>query len=684
MVRYGCRIGLALGITAALSATAMGDVPRLVSYQGKVEGAGAGPVNLRIAFYDAEVGGNVLFSEGHDPVALHNEVFSILLGSNTIGGIDDSAFDAAEVWLETTVDAVTLSPRTRIVMVPYAAKATSAERLVQPDTFDIVALTDTSGVLSVVNGLGDPRVNLDGDRGGGGAVDVTNELGDLTIEIRGRDSLGTGGCVRLFNDAGLRTFEIDSEGGGGAAFLELAESSGLTRLRLNGDLTTGDGARLQMFAVTNQETVSLLADEGGNGASLTMNNELGGTAVKLDADDGTGARFMLHNRSGIETIDLNADGGGLGGGETPGLALTHGDGSNRNSVRLQVQRFDGGRIGVRNDAAVETIDIDGDENTGGGAIDLRNDAGDETLQLRGRDAFGTGGCVQGFNDAGNITFDLDSGATGFINVHDGTGSTTTNTVQIRSTSGSGGEVRLLNALGVTGLTLDGSNANGGELVARNANSFVTAEVTGQGSASGGEIILGTGNGTDTVTIKAAETNTQGAEIQLRDATGVTTIEIDADFNGEGRVRTQVLEITGGSDLSEQFDIRGDGTPIEPGMLVCIDPDNIGKLIISSRPYDNTVAGIVSGAGGIKPGMLMGQRDSIADGAIAVALTGRVWAKCDASHAPIQPGDLLTTSGRPGMAMRASDGQRSQGAVIGKAMSPLSDGQGLVLVLVQPQ
>jgi len=49
-----------------------------------------------------------------------------------------------------------------------------------------------------------------------------------------------------------------------------------------------------------------------------------------------------------------------------------------------------------------------------------------------------------------------------------------------------------------------------------------------------------------------------------------------------------------------------------------------------------------------------------------------------------PGDLLTTSDTPGHAMRATDRTRAYGATIGKAMSSLKDGRGLVLVLVSLQ
>jgi len=154
----------------------------------------------------------------------------------------------------------------------------------------------------------------------------------------------------------------------------------------------------------------------------------------------------------------------------------------------------------------------------------------------------------------------------------------------------------------------------------------------------------------------------------------------------GRVITPILEITGGSDLSEQFDIHGSATGQhpEPGMVVCVDPERPGDLMVSSQAYDKKVAGVISGAGGVKPGMLMGQTGSQADGANPVALTGRVYCWADASNGPIEPGDLLTTSLKPGHAMKATDRDRSHGAIIGKAMSSLAEGTGLALVLVNLQ
>ena len=152
----------------------------------------------------------------------------------------------------------------------------------------------------------------------------------------------------------------------------------------------------------------------------------------------------------------------------------------------------------------------------------------------------------------------------------------------------------------------------------------------------------------------------------------------------GWTSVSVLEITGGADLSEQFRVGGAHHSPEPGMVVSIDPEHPGALVVSRQAYDRKVAGVISGAGGVNPGMLMAQKDTVADGELPVALTGRVYVQCDASGQSIEPGDLLTTSDRPGHAMKVADHALAQGAIIGKAMSSLSEGTGLVLVLVSLQ
>jgi hypothetical protein len=170
------------------------------------------------------------------------------------------------------------------------------------------------------------------------------------------------------------------------------------------------------------------------------------------------------------------------------------------------------------------------------------------------------------------------------------------------------------------------------------------------------------------------------EIMARDNGETSKLYLNADG---GNVVVKVLEITGGADIAEPFRFS-DTKTIRPGMVVAIDPQRTGYLRIAEKAYDRTVAGIISGANGINPGLTMNQEGTIADGSLPVALTGRVYALADASYSAIQPGDLLTTSNTPGHVMKVTDHTKAQGTILGKAMSPLEQGQGLVLVLVSLQ
>ena len=64
--------------------------------------------------------------------------------------------------------------------------------------------------------------------------------------------------------------------------------------------------------------------------------------------------------------------------------------------------------------------------------------------------------------------------------------------------------------------------------------------------------------------------------------------------------------------------------------------------------------------------------------------GRVFCKADARYSPIEIGDLLTTSHTPGHAMKAADPLKAFGAVIGKALKPLDEGDRLIPILVSLQ
>lgn len=165
--------------------------------------------------------------------------------------------------------------------------------------------------------------------------------------------------------------------------------------------------------------------------------------------------------------------------------------------------------------------------------------------------------------------------------------------------------------------------------------------------------------------------------------GIGTNRPNTKLDVVGTTRTKVLEITGGSDLAEPFRVADSQGP-QPGMVAVIDPDHPGQLRLSDKAYDRMVAGVISGAGGVAPGLTMHQAGTIAEGDHLVSLTGRVYVWVDASYGAIQPGDLLTTSDTLGYAMKVTNHEQAQGAILGKAMTALASGKGLVLALISLQ
>jgi hypothetical protein len=112
-------------------------------------------------------------------------------------------------------------------------------------------------------------------------------------------------------------------------------------------------------------------------------------------------------------------------------------------------------------------------------------------------------------------------------------------------------------------------------------------------------------------------------------------------------------------------------------------DNDGALRPCNTPYDRRVAGVVSGAGSYRPGIVLDRRPSALARA-PIALAGKVFCQVCADSQGIVPGDLLTTAETPGHAMKATDRDRAFGAVLGKALGRLDGGTGMIPVLVALQ
>jgi hypothetical protein len=154
-----------------------------------------------------------------------------------------------------------------------------------------------------------------------------------------------------------------------------------------------------------------------------------------------------------------------------------------------------------------------------------------------------------------------------------------------------------------------------------------------------------------------------------------TIHADGDITADGAIFASYSQ-----DLAEW--VPSD-TELAAGTVVVLDKQQRNHVLASQGSYDTAVAGVVS----TKPAIILGQRRAAM---AAIATTGRVPVRVDATRHPIAVGDLLVTSETTGVAMRsepmALNGRafHQPGTILGKALEPLAGGTGTILVLLSLQ
>jgi hypothetical protein len=154
----------------------------------------------------------------------------------------------------------------------------------------------------------------------------------------------------------------------------------------------------------------------------------------------------------------------------------------------------------------------------------------------------------------------------------------------------------------------------------------------------------------------------------------TKVVVNGDINVTGNINAKYQDVAEWVPAS---------TAMEPGSVVVLNPNRPNEVMLSHSAYDIAVAGVVSA----QPGLLLGVPSASKQ---MIATTGRAKVRVDASNAPIRIGDLLVTSDRPGTAMRsdpievAGVKMHRPGTLIGKALEPLTKGEGKILVLLSLQ
>jgi hypothetical protein len=178
------------------------------------------------------------------------------------------------------------------------------------------------------------------------------------------------------------------------------------------------------------------------------------------------------------------------------------------------------------------------------------------------------------------------------------------------------------------------------------------------------------------------TNSSGPQFVLTTggSVGIGTISPGAMLHVVGNVQVDGNIAAKYQDVAEWVPAA---TQMAPGTVVILGGTKPNEVSTSEKAYDTRVAGVVSD----KPGLILGEGG---ENQVKVAHIGRVKVKVYASYGPVQIGDLLVTSATPGHAMRSQPVMignatlHQPGTLIGKALEPLDNGQGEVLVLLTLQ
>lgn len=686
---------------AEVALTALSEVGSKISYQGQLTDKNTGqPMNgqldMTFRLYDAASGGKQLGPDMvKNKVVVSKGLFSVVL--NVV--VEDFAevFSGQGLWLQVTVGNETLSPRHEILPVPYALG-------LKPGTDVVGNITDASA-LAVMN-----------DGNGNGLYARTSSKGKYHAAVQGQadneKSFGVQGTSKKYigvhgwsdNPENTHpTVQGNNQGGGPGVRGESKVSYGV-----EGKSDAGHGVYGTTDSKGNWQA-------GVRGYSIhdktygVLGYSENGYAVGGDI-------FNSDNTNPAVNGDNNGGGPGVRGESKVSYGVRgHSDASHgvKGTTNGTEGDYDAGVYGYaenEKDYGVEGVSekyigVNGysnnPENTNP-AVRGDNAGGGDGVQGYSKTGYGIRGETEGMDgdyDAGvygRAENELDYGVYGyskqFIGVNGYSDDADNAYPAVRGYNAGGGE-------GVYGYSKndDGvrGHSDGNDGVKGSTDSAAGFDAGVKGYSKNGKNFGVEGISQNYIGIQgwsdnpdnsypAIQGNNQGGGIGVS-GLSKTNYGVFGDGKEYGVAAPDGMLApkfdVGNADLAEYLPAA---STLTAGDVVVIaeQATNGYGLELSHEAYDTAVAGIIS----TEPGLTLGVKDGQIMGGdnhddVPLALAGRVPCKVDAAPGAIHVGDLLTTSTTPGHAMRCANRLDCVGAIIGKALEPLEDGQGTITVLV---
>jgi M6 family metalloprotease-like protein len=213
------------------------------------------------------------------------------------------------------------------------------------------------------------------------------------------------------------------------------------------------------------------------------------------------------------------------------------------------------------------------------------------------------------------------------------------------------------------------------------------------------------------------TNISASDTTMTANMGISTAALFRIERATGNAFADGSWNAGGADVAEFISTT---EALQPGDVVELDPSNPKSYRKTRGHYSTLIAGVIS----TKPGLVLGlklsdvpnpltpslkgrgdspltlgeglgERSELLLSGLSIAeladqepserpllaLLGRVPVKATTENGPIGPGDLLTSASKAGYAMRCKSAAVCEGAIIGKALEALDNGDGFILMLI---
>jgi hypothetical protein len=614
--------------------TLAGTVASKISYQGRLTDAGGNPLNgtYNLVFQlwdDATAGSQVGVNIVRNGVPVSNGLFTVDLD------VPQSAFNGQALWLRIQVGGQWLSPRQELLPVPYALGLRPGARIDGNTTGAVVTVTNQAMGAKGVAGIAEnySGIGVYGSGGFGVGVQGNGEMG-----VKGIGSVGPG----IWGEGATGVYGKSANGYG-----VWGSTDAPMTVTVAGVYGSGDNA-IGVMGTSLNKVGGYFTSTHGTGASVQT---LEGYGLYVQSGDNIG--IYAHSGRWIYPILRFGHIGVFGNAE---------EGTGVIGLGGPTGGYFSGYQGVQASGIMTGVTGTADNMGGRGVVGIADNY--SGIGVYGSGGFGIG--VQGNGEigvkgVGSVGAGVwGEGATGVYGAsQNGPG------VWGDSTSGHG-VYAYSQGVGVNGTALYAENPNTNHGMAAyilNNSDYHTAHFYNAGTGgvlylqNGGTDASGTGGG-DFITAVNKPRN----DVQFR----VTT---------NGAAYSDNTFYSWGADLAEMVPaVKG----LEPGDVLVIGPD--GTLILSSEPYQASVAGVYS----TQPGFVGGQpvTGEVA-GNIPLAVVGVVPVKVSAENGAIRPGDLLVSSSTPGYAMKAGPNP-PQGTVIGKALGKLEAGTGIIKMLATLQ